>query len=95
MPGQPLYVEDIVAALRESRISNETATRWLDMRLADHRRQVRAHATPAMVESMTKRSGRPSPAEMSSRPCSRPSTSPEPRAGGMQGESQASGCQGV
>lgn len=54
MTGQPpLYIEDILAALRERRIGNETASRWIEMRLADRSRQVRAHATPGMVDRVT------------------------------------------
>lgn len=54
MTGQPpLYLEDILAALRERRIGNETASRWIEMRLADRSRQVRAHTTPGMVDQVT------------------------------------------
>jgi hypothetical protein len=45
--GQPLYIDDILAAVRERRIGAATAAAWLELRLAEQARQVRAHATPA------------------------------------------------
>jgi hypothetical protein len=44
MAGQPLYIEDILAALRERRIGAETAVNWLEMRAAEQRPRYRRTA---------------------------------------------------
>jgi hypothetical protein len=57
MAGQPLYIEDILAALRERRIGAETAVNWLEMRAADQRRQARqvqAHSNAAVRDLVVK-----------------------------------------
>ena len=57
MAGQPLYIEDILAALRERRIGAETAVNWLEMRAADQRRQrrqVQAHSNAAVRDLVVK-----------------------------------------
>jgi len=50
--GQPLYIEDILAAVRERRVGAATAAAWLELRLAEQARQVRAHATQQMRDRL-------------------------------------------
>jgi hypothetical protein len=48
----PLDIEDILAAVRERRIGAATAAAWLELRLAEQARQVRAHATQQMRDRL-------------------------------------------
>jgi hypothetical protein len=50
--GQPPDVSDILAAVRERRIGAATAAAWLELRLAAHSREVRAHATQQMRDRL-------------------------------------------